>query len=29
MRRVFSEEVILSGFVLLLAGVGPNIFPAG
>ena len=28
MRRVFSEEVILSGLVLLLAGVGPNIFPA-
>lgn len=28
MRRIFSEEVILSGVVLALAGVAPNIFPA-
>jgi hypothetical protein len=28
MRRVLSEEVILSLLVLLLAGVSPNIFPA-
>ena len=27
-KRILSEEVILSVFVLLLAGVGPNIFPA-
>ncbi len=27
-RRVLSEEVILSAFVLLFTGIGPNIFPA-
>lgn len=28
MRRIFSEEVVLSALALLLAGVSPNIFPA-
>ncbi len=28
MRRISTEELILSGFALLLAGVSPNIFPA-
>lgn len=28
MRRIFSEETILGAFVLLLAGLSPNLFPA-
>ncbi len=28
MKRIFQEDIILSGVILLLVGLGPNLFPA-